>query len=86
MSPKSLEAQPLASLEDWDDDVRKRYDPDRPKEAFRQFTQDAPPGVREFYRQNHTFQTRDFVLEKKRQYLGLTRRRMGIWEIGRAHV
>jgi inositol oxygenase len=36
--------------------------------------------VKEFYRQNHTFQTRDFVLEKKREYLGKQKRQMGIWE------
>jgi inositol oxygenase len=36
--------------------------------------------VREFYRLNHTHQTREFVRRKKRQYLTLDRRRMGIWE------
>ena len=36
--------------------------------------------VEEFYRQNHTFQTRDFVLEKKREYLTKQKRKMGIWE------
>ena len=38
------------------------------------------PGVKEFYRQNHTHQTRDFVLEKKRQYGALNKTKMGIWE------
>ena len=79
MSPESLEAQPLASLEEWDDDVRSRYDPERKKDEFRQFTQTAPPGVREFYRQNHTHQTLDFVVSKKREYGTLDRRRMSIW-------
>ena len=36
--------------------------------------------MREFYRLNHTHQTRDFVLGKKREYLTLDRRRMGVWE------
>jgi inositol oxygenase len=36
--------------------------------------------VEEFYRQNHTFQTRAFVLEKKREYLTRQKRKMGIWE------
>jgi inositol oxygenase len=36
--------------------------------------------VREFYRLNHAHQTLAFVLEKKREYLPRTKRRMGIWE------
>ena len=40
----------------------------------------APPVVREFYRLNHTNQTRDFALAKRREYGTLDRRQMGIWE------
>ncbi len=36
--------------------------------------------VLEFYRQNHAQQTREFVRQKKRDYLKLDRKRMGIWE------
>ena len=71
---------PLESLEQWDDFVKDRYDPNRAQDGFRQFTPEAPPVVREFYRLNHTHQTRDFVQQKKRQYLALDHRRMGIWE------
>ncbi|MEM7236026.1 MAG: inositol oxygenase family protein, partial [Planctomycetota bacterium] len=49
-------------------------------EQFRDYEKDARPGVRDFYRQNHQFQTRDFVLQKKKEYLGLQRKEMGIWE------
>jgi inositol oxygenase len=70
---------PLANLEQWDDFVKERYDPDRKKEEFRQYD-DAPAGVREFYRLNHTHQTRAFVEQKKREYLALDKRRMSIWE------
>ena len=77
--PAFVEAQPLASLEEWDDHVRDRYDPNKSKESFRQYTDETPVGVREFYRQNHTHQTLDFVLSKKREYGTLDRRRMGIW-------
>jgi inositol oxygenase len=73
-------AGPLQNLEQWDDFVKERYDPNRTQEGFRQFTPEAPAGVREFYRLNHTHQTRDFVLAKKRQYLPLNQRTMGIWE------
>ncbi len=36
--------------------------------------------MREFYRLNHIYQTRDFVREKKREYLSLKKRSMGVWE------
>jgi len=47
--------------------------------AYRNFA-DSRPGVREFYRLNHTHQTLDFVLAKKREYLPLRKRRMSVWE------
>src|SRR5215212_7474515 len=70
---------PLESLEQWDDFVQDRYNPNREQEEFRQFTPEAPPVVQEFYRQNHKYQTRDFVLQKKREYLSLDKRRMSVW-------
>jgi inositol oxygenase len=70
----------LSSLEQWDEFVGERYDPNRKTADFRKFDDSAPSGVREFYRLNHTYQTRDFVLEKKRQYCALQRGAMGIWE------
>jgi inositol oxygenase len=71
---------PLKSLEQWDDFVQDRYDPNRKQDEFRQYTPEAPPVVQEFYRLNHTFQTRDFVLQKKREYTPLAKRRMSVWE------
>jgi inositol oxygenase len=71
---------PLENLEQWENFVKDRYDPNRKEDEFRQHTAEAPPVVREFYRLNHKYQTRDFVRDKKRQYLTLDRRRMGIWE------
>jgi inositol oxygenase len=70
---------PLQNLEQWDDFVGARYDPNRKTDDFRNYAQ-TTPGVREFYRLNHERQTQDFVLEKKRQYTGLTKTKMGIWE------
>ena len=75
-----MQQGPLASLDQWDDFVKDRYDPNRGKEQFRQFTPDAPPVVQEFYRQNHKYQTRALVQQKKREYLTLDRRKMSIWE------
>jgi inositol oxygenase len=67
-------------MELWDDFVTDRYDPNRKTDDFRKFDDSAPAGVREFYRLNHTLQTREFVLAKKRQYTGRKRNEMGIWE------
>src|SRR5437879_3676164 len=70
---------PLQNLEQWDDFVGKRYDPEKKTEEFRDY-RNTTPGVKEFYRLNHAHQTREFVLEKKRQYTGLNKSKMGIWE------
>ncbi len=58
----------------------KTTDPDKRPEAFRDYGAEARPVVREFYRLNHTYQTLDFVLAKKAEYLPLRRRQMGVWE------
>ena len=83
---------PLAKLDEWDDFLKERYphapgaqpfqaiDPNKQKEAFRNYEADARPTVREFYRQNHLHQTYDFVLAKKKEYLNFNRREMSIWE------
>jgi inositol oxygenase len=86
---------PLASLDEWEDDVLRRYpnaiesattdatgteNTTKSKAAFRDYAKEARPSVREFYRLNHQHQTFDFVSEKREQYLGKTRARMSIWE------
>lgn len=71
---------PLDKLEQWEDFVKQRYNPDKKESEFRQYTAEAPKGVQEFYRLNHTHQTREFVLRKKREYAALGRRQMGVWE------
>lgn len=80
--------QPLQSLEEWEEDVIRRYpeeasanseftDSSKPRDAFRNYDSDARPSVKEFYRLNHRHQTVDFVRRKREQYLGLDRRKMG---------
>jgi inositol oxygenase len=71
---------PLESLDQWDDAVRDRYDPNKKQEEFRQYDDKTPPVVREFYRQNHEGQTLDSVLRREREFGALTRGEMGIWE------
>src|SRR5215213_10591170 len=83
--------QPLESLEHWEDFLEQRYpDPDPSKtpgfkprkaaEEFRDYRKEARASVKEFYRLNHANQTYDFVLQKKKQYLGLDKKQMTVWE------
>lgn len=76
-----LEQQPLKELDEWDDFVATRYKEGKSEEEFRNYKPDANPGVTEFYRLNHTYQTLDFVLNKKAEYCGLTRGKKSIWEM-----
>ena len=48
--------------------------------GFRNYGESAPSRVRALYRENHTRQTLDFVLEQKARYLPLRRARMGVWD------
>jgi inositol oxygenase len=52
--------------------------PAEPARAYRDFA-DAAPGVRAFYAENHARQSLDFVRAKKREFLPLRRRRMGVF-------
>lgn len=70
---EEAEINPLASLDVWEDDVLERYpDPEsiassKSTEEYRNYDSPERDTVREFYRLNHTYQTYDFVLEKKEQ-------------------
>jgi inositol oxygenase len=80
MRGTDVTAQPLESLDQWDDFVASRYRPDKSQEEFRNYSAEANPGVAEFYRQNHAHQTLDFVIAKRAEYLPLTRGKKSIWE------
>ncbi|HEV8484150.1 MAG TPA: inositol oxygenase family protein [Blastocatellia bacterium] len=54
--------------------------PPRKPEEFRDYRAEPRSGVKELYKLNHTNQTLEFVLSKKREYLSLSRRELGIWE------
>lgn len=84
---------PLESLEEWDEDVRRRYpEPEGSADShdpsaqaatshnFRNYEEGTRDGVREFYRQNHHHQTLEFVRTVRAKYLPLRQRKMGIWE------
>jgi inositol oxygenase len=78
------EINPLSSLDEWEDAVLERYpEPDVPaksKEEYRNYADPARDTVREFYRLNHTYQTYDFVQEKRADYLKFDKKQMPIWE------
>jgi len=80
---------PLNDLEEWEDDLRRRYpepanelapQSTKAKEQFRDYRTTTRPSVREFYRLNHLYQTVDFVRAKRSDYLRLNRRKMGLWD------
>jgi inositol oxygenase len=76
---------PMQDLDDWEEVLRERYpDPgaesEKKKQEFRNYESGSRPSVREFYRLNHRHQTLAFVLAKKREYLPLRKKRMGMWE------
>ena len=60
--------EPLSTLERWDEFVEGRYKEGKSESEFRQYDAKANPGVAEFYRLNHQYQTVDYVLEKEKQY------------------
>jgi inositol oxygenase len=79
------ESNPLSSLDEWEDDLLRRYpakDDSKPTEekSFRNYAAEARPSVKAFYQLNHRYQTLDFVMRKRSEYLSLNRRKMGIWE------
>ncbi len=95
MSSPDQHRGPLGSLDEWEEFVKARYPeasgsagrepfvatkPGKKPEKFRDYRAEARACVKEFYRLNHTHQTRDFVLSKKRQYVAKQKARMGIWE------
>ena len=70
---------PLTSVEEWDDFVAARYKKGKSGEEFRNYAPDANPSVTEFYRQNHSYQTLEFVRQKRQQYLKFDHGKKGIW-------
>ena len=78
------EIAPLNSLDEWEEDVLKRYPeqetPAKAKEEFRNYEAPVRDTVREFYRLNHTYQTYDFVQAKRNEFLQFSKREMPVWD------
>jgi inositol oxygenase len=88
-----VETHPLADLDEWEDDLRRRYPhpasdvsqhvaaaAEKGTEEFRNYESTPRDSVREFYRLNHRHQTVDFVRAKRAEYLPLAKRRMSVWQ------
>ena len=82
----SQEINPLKSLDDWEDDVLERYpEPDsiataKSADEYRNYDDPARDTVKEFYRLNHTYQTYNFVQEKRNDYLQFNKKEMPVWD------
>lgn len=85
MCRMSITANPLSSLDEWEDDLVARYPEEvvgknRFDREFRDYEDPARASVREFYRINHAQQSLQFARDKKADFGRLNRREMGIWE------
>jgi inositol oxygenase len=76
---------PLSNLDEWEKDVLQRYpDPsainkEKKEEEFRNYEETVKDSVKEFYRLNHTYQTYDFVMQKREDYLKFDKKEMPVW-------
>lgn len=86
MNKDKFEAVPLGNLDEWEDDLLRRYpDPDaiataKATDEYRNYETPARDTVKEFYRLNHKYQTFDFVQQKRNEFLQFNKREMTVWE------
>lgn len=77
---------PLKTLDDWDEDVLLRYpDPqtiaaEKEVKDYRDYDGTQRDSVKEFYRLNHQYQSYDFVMQKRNEFLQFNKREMPVWE------
>src|SRR5260370_20570552 len=71
---------PLKDIDEWDDFLTGRYQAGKSEAEFRQYDEKATPGVAEFYRLNHQYQTFDYVIAKEKEYFGLTKGAKSLWD------
>jgi inositol oxygenase len=72
-----------SSADAWGDFITDAVYPEpqaKARDDYRNYDTPDRDTVREFYRQNHRHQTYDFVVGKKREFLGFHRRQMSILE------
>jgi inositol oxygenase len=80
------ETRPLNSLDEWENGILESHpDPadifhEKTAQAFRYDEIPARGTVRDFYRLNHQYQTYDFVMQKRADFLPFNRKEMPVWE------
>jgi inositol oxygenase len=82
MNLTDKQKNPLASIEDWEDEVLTRYPEPKTKakEEYRNYVDsEKVDTVREFYKMNHIYQTYDFVCQKQDNFLKFDKKEMPIW-------
>ena len=78
--------EPLKSLEEWEDDLLRRYpDPEtiatsKSTDEYRNYEDPKRESVKEFYRLNHTYQSYEFVRQKQAEFLRFDKKEMPVWE------
>lgn len=86
MSQNKFAQTPLKNLDEWEDDLLRRYpDPQtiattRATGEYRNYEAPARDTVKEFYRLNHKYQTYDFVQQKRDEYLKFDKKEMSVWD------
>ncbi|MFZ9075115.1 MAG: inositol oxygenase family protein [Flavobacteriaceae bacterium] len=80
----NTESNPLENIEDWEDDLLRRYPESTDKKNEKDFrdyeNSDRAAGVRSFYKLNHQYQCYDFVCEKEAKFLQFKQRKMSLWD------
>jgi inositol oxygenase len=76
----ALTDAPLKDMDEWDDFLTGRYQEGKSEDQFRQYDATVTPGVAEFYRLNHQYQTYDYVMAKEKEYFSLNKGMKSIWE------
>jgi inositol oxygenase len=80
-SKNIINDEPLSrNMEEWEEFLESRYSTEKSKEEYRIYDENTDKRVQDFYRINHRNQTYDFVLGKKKEFLSMDRKKMGVWE------
>lgn len=80
-----IEKFPLKDIDDVEMDMLDRYpDPssiadEKDTKSYRNYDEPIRDTVREFYRLNHKYQTHDFVIEKKNNFLKFDKKELPLW-------
>ena len=81
--PSDKDALPFNVIKAWENFVEESVYPKPAAKArsdYRNYDQPARETVQDFYRQNHQYQTYDFVKQKRAKFLSLNRLQMSVFD------